>query len=82
MMIGGSTRMSDIEHFTTTDEIGFNDFSDDESGDCGATYDEYAIHSPHFFSLIKSLKQSLVVLLGPKYYRYNWSNDQIGGSDK
>ena len=50
MLIGGSTRMSDIEHFDVNDEIGFNDFSDDERGDCSATYDEYTIHSPHFFS--------------------------------
>ena len=82
MMIGGSTRMSDIDHFTVNDEIGFNDFSDDERGDCVAIYDAYTIHSPHYFSLIKLLKKSLVILLGPKYYRYNWSSDEIGGSDK
>ncbi len=50
MLIGGSTRMSDIEHFDVNDEIGFNDFSDDERGDCVAIYDAYTIHSPHFFS--------------------------------
>ena len=42
--------MSDIDHFTVNDEIGFNDFSDDERGDCVAIYDAYTIHSPHFFS--------------------------------
>ena len=37
--------MSDVEHFNVNDEIGFNDFADDERGDC-----EYTVHSPHFFS--------------------------------